>query len=878
MMTNKRVSMAVAIALGLTSTWVSIAAAQEVTPPPAEPSANEGASEELAEIVVLGRNIPRPMVETAEVAAFIDPADLERTGDGDAAAALSRVSGLSLVSSKFVYVRGLGERYSAALLNGSPLPSPEPLQRTVPLDLFPSDILANVVVQKTYSPRYPGEFGGGIIDLQTVGVPEENFLSLSVGSKANSQTTGKDGLTYFGSETDFLGFDDGTRDLPPTLGAALASGKRIAPGNFTPAEIQRIGQSLRNAEVNLIQQRNDMYPGVSLGLQGGLRSDRDFGSVGAFGVVGFENDWLTRRGIQEDAAKIGADLVALSSYKHLSTQNNVTLNGLLGFGVDLGEHDLTLTNLYVRNTTKEVRSLSGTDGLFGGDVRDDSTAWFERELFSSQLSGAHQFDSLELNWRGNYAKSSREAPYQNAVRYALVEGRYLHSTSREQNSVNFSTVDDEVLGFGADLEYTLPASGRQDTVISVGGSWLDNKRTADSRSFRFQSLDRALTLNEQLQRIDYLLSNFNIGPGYIEIRETTGGDGGANYDAGLEVTGAFLQIDAEFIPLLRSSFGARYERGRQFVEVVKSFAADPDPTQVPAREENYVLPSATLTWNFYEDMQLRFGASKTIGRPQFRELAPQVYFDTDSSRLLVGNPLLVDTEILNGDLRWEWYFEGNQYLTLGGFFKKLDKPVESLVVEQGATTRQSYVNAPEATIYGAEIDFRKTFDVAANEGFWSMHRLFTAANYTWSRSEVSAKATDVVFPPTAAGTGLPANVVIQDGTPLQGHSEHLANVQLGVEPLDSGIRATLLGTYVGERISARGRIGLPDLVQKPGLLLDFVARTSFDVYGFDTTVSLEARNLLDENFEEFQSLGSQRVEVFTYERGRSYSLGLSIKF
>ena len=126
---------------------------------------------QVDEIVVLGRYIPEPNRESSEVAAFLTSEDLERTGDSSAAEALTRVTGLSIVEGRFIYVRGLGERYSSALLNGSPLPSPEPLQRVVPLDLFPSGILDSVTVQKTYSANYPGEFGGGVIDLQTVDAP-----------------------------------------------------------------------------------------------------------------------------------------------------------------------------------------------------------------------------------------------------------------------------------------------------------------------------------------------------------------------------------------------------------------------------------------------------------------------------------------------------------------------------------------------------------------------------------------------------------------------------------------------------------------------------------------------------------------------------------
>lgn len=184
----------------------------------------------IGDIVVLGRFIPEQNRRSPEVAAFLTAEDLQRTGDGTAAEALTRVTGLSIVEGRFVYVRGLGERYSSALLNGSPLPSPEPLQRVVPLDLFPSEILAGVTVQKTYSVAYPGEFGGGVIDLTTISAPSKPFFNFKSSLGVNSETTAREGLVYFGSRTDFTGFDDGTRDVPGPLRLAFQSGRRVVAG------------------------------------------------------------------------------------------------------------------------------------------------------------------------------------------------------------------------------------------------------------------------------------------------------------------------------------------------------------------------------------------------------------------------------------------------------------------------------------------------------------------------------------------------------------------------------------------------------------------------------------------------------------------------
>ncbi|MEM9015147.1 MAG: TonB-dependent receptor plug domain-containing protein, partial [Pseudomonadota bacterium] len=203
------------------------------------------------EIIVLGRNIPNPQRSTSQIASFLSEADLERTGDSNAALALTRLSGLSVVGGKFAFVRGLGDRYSTARLNGSPLPSPEPLRRTVPLNLFPSNILSGATVQKTFSTNYPGEFGGGIIDLTTVNEQVEPYLKLKAGIGLNTVSSVKDGIYVNGGDLDWLGYDDGIRDFPDGLRAAIDNGTLIE--SLSPAEIETIGESLVNSPLSVIQ-------------------------------------------------------------------------------------------------------------------------------------------------------------------------------------------------------------------------------------------------------------------------------------------------------------------------------------------------------------------------------------------------------------------------------------------------------------------------------------------------------------------------------------------------------------------------------------------------------------------------------------------------
>ncbi len=843
------------------------------TPPRAE-----DAPTEVEDIVVRGANIPQPMRETSEVASFLSVEDLRRQGDDNAAEALTRLSGISLVGGRFVYVRGLGERYSSAMLNGSPLPSPEPLQRVVPLDLFPSNILAGTTVQKTYSVNFPGEFGGGIIDLRTLKVPNEPFFSMSASVGGNTETTFKEGITYFGSDTDRFGIDDGTRDIPKPLQAAIATGNRVTSANFTDNQLVFIGSSFVNAPLNLIQRKNQMPANFSVDFSGGTSFEIGNGTLGVLGVAGFDNSWRSRFGTQQDGFVQGGVIEPVTNYSFRSTQNDVVVNGLFSVSYDMGDNIFSWTNLFIRSTTKEARIREGVDDLAGAEVRDDYTEWFERSLLSTQLTGEHSFGEFEIDWRGAFARTERLAPYEKGIRYRLVAGEYLHNASQEQNYTRFGEVEDQIASFGIDGTYTIALSSNRDVIFSGGVFWSDNERSAIQREFRLLALNVALPIEVQRQRVDYLLADYNIGPNALMLRETTGADGAAAYDAGLQIQGFYVQADAEIIPLVRATVGLRYEEAIQSVTPRAVFAGDPVPFAPAPQENQYILPATTVTWNFYDNMQLRAGLSKTIARPQFRELAPLTYLDPDSDRLFIGNPNLIDSELINLDVRYEWYFARDQYLTLGAFYKDIENPIEAIVNDIGGTVQTTYLNAPRATLYGAEIDVKTYFEFFTDTPWFSSKRFLFSANYTYSKSALVVETGDVVFPLTVDGSSRPAVDFVNDGDPMQGQSEHLANLQFGFEDDVARSQATFLVTFASERITTRGRAGFPDLVQEPGVILDFTYRREFTVYDRDVNFGFEARNLLDEDYEEYQELGGGRVDNNRYALGRSFSVSLSTRF
>jgi outer membrane receptor protein involved in Fe transport len=292
------------------------------------------------------------------------------------------------------------------------------------------------------------------------------------------------------------------------------------------------------------------------------------------------------------------------------------------------------------------------------------------------------------------------------------------------------------------------------------------------------------------------------------------------------------------------------------------------------------LPAATVTWNFYEDMQLRLAASKTLARPQFRELAPQQYLDSEVDRTFFGNQFLTNSKLENFDVRYEYFFAKDQRLTLAGFYKKIDKPIETVAFQQGGTFFTTFANAPQATLYGGELEVQKYFDLDNLGGgaFFDSRRVVAIANYTYTKSDIKVRAGDTTIPVTSAGVPVPASNLFVDGTPLTGQSDHLLNLQFGLEDTDSLSQQTLLLTYASKRVTNRGPSGQPDLIEKPGIRLDLVLRQGFSLGGADLELKLEGRNLTNTKFEESQTLGSSKIFNNGYDIGRSFSIGLSAKF
>ena len=839
-----------------------------------------------AAIIVTGRRNANIQKAAPAVVSVLSTEDIKRTGEGDIAGALSRVTGLSVVGNGFVYVRGLGERHSSGLLNGSPLPSPEPLKRVVPLDLFPTNVVASSLVQKSYSANFPGEFGGGVINLTTQAVPKESFLSIKGGAGLNTETTGQLGYTYYGSKYDWTGFDNGSRDTPPALKAFFNSGAKV--GDVGVDQVAIISQ-IANGRNSVVQRNTDIPINWQGEITAGTSFDLGGSTLGVIATAGYKNNWRTRDILQQDASS--KDLSSTEhDFRTVSTDNHIIVNGLLGMGLEFGRNKIRWTNLYIRDTIKQARLSAGTISQTAAyKFLNQDTAWYERQLIDTQLVGEFKLGDLNVDVRGSYANSQREAPYELHYEYVSpvndtnpLYGLYYNRLDGNEGTATFafSDLNEDLWAGGIDLSYpVLPFA-----TVTAGYAYSDTQRRSDRREFRIQA-PSSMPQGISLLRPDLLLNGTLAGcavvtngacTGTYQLYENTETD--PSFGAKLRIHAGYGQVQIDVLDNVNIDLGVRYEHGEQSIYPIQVFTVPSNSGASNLLKKSYWLPTATVTWKLNPDMQLRVNASKTIARPQFRELIFQSYYDPESNTQFRGNPRLTDSQLYNAEVRYEWYFARDQRLSVAGFFKKIDKPIETFLSFSGNAITTSFANAPSANLYGAELETQKYFylDSVSDAAFFANRRIVAVANYTYTKSKLKVSDSDMVS--IYGLVDQPATNYFRDGAPLTGQSDHIANLQLGLEDTDSLSQQTILLTYASKRVTRRGLTGQPDIVSEPGIQLDFVARQGIKIGGIDTELKVEARNITGQKYKEYQDNGTNRVYYNLYKRGTSFSASWSVKF
>ena len=780
---------------------------------------------------------------------------ISRSPDGDAAAALKRVPGLSVVDGKFAYVRGLGERYSSTTLNGAPLASPMPDRKVVPLDVVPSELLESIVTAKSYSPDQPGDYAGGLVNLRTKDFPARRILSVSASSSLNTASTFEDGLRYAGGGLDFLGFDDGTRALP----ALIPTDKRVAYPIFSRSDLERFGESFGGDWGPSIQ---SLPPNTSLGLSYGDNLELFDRSFGVLGSLTYSNSFGSRTEIVERVFSKSGVADPEIDYEGQATTRSVSLGGLANLSYELTPTSrITASFLYNRLMDDEARTYEGFNLDSNADLRNHRIRFLAQTLINAQLKGEHRLGFLadaKFDWRGAWSRAQRYEPNTREVLYREADGEFLFENFVSSGSVFHQDLVDDTYSGTADLDFPFTLGrGTRTGTFSLGGFASVKRRDAFTRRFRFLvipggTLDRA----DRARDPNDLFDNQTIGDGF-ELQEATFRPD--NYDASEDVYAGYAMVDAHMTGALTAMAGVRVESAA--MEVVPRDLFDLRLAPLPSAwlQNVDVLPVANLTFRFGASMNLRLGASSTLARPQLRELAPFAFADYAGGYLTVGNPELERSRILNFDARWETFFGQGAVVAASGFYKSFDDPIEVSVLPSSELLK-TWVNGGTAVNYGVELEVRSDLAFVAPV----LASVSLNSNLTLVRSEVNTPDVIRVYVPGEGGTDLP---VVAKNRALQGQSPYVANVSLTYASRSGTSLASLLLNRFGRRIDAVGGQATPEIFEEARSQLDLVLEQR--IRG-GPKIKLSAGRLLG-NVVTFTQGGG---ELRSWNAGRTFSLSL----
>ena len=782
---------------------------------------------------------------------------ISRTPDGDAGAALRRVPGLSVVDGKYAYVRGLGERYSATTLNGSPLASPVPDKKVIPLDIIPSDLLQSIVTSKSYSPDQPGDYAGGLVQLRTRDFPANRILSFSASGGWNSTATFKDGLGYAGGSRDILGFDDGTRDLP----ASVPRDRQVSPSTFSDQELQAIGRGFQGGWGPT---NRSLPPNFGLGASFGdeidLGGDKRLGFITS---LNYSSSQSVRRDLVERVFSTSGVADPEVDYGGEIAERSVGIGGLANVTFQPRASDqIKVAAVYNRLTDDVSRVLTGFNLDSNTNQWNSRVQYLGQSLLNSQIEGEHLLGFLgdaTFNWRGAVTRATRYEPSTREVLYREFGGEFYWDDFIQSGSVFHQDMVDSGWNGGASFKLPFELSGLP-ASIGLGASTDRKDREAYTRRFRFRPQAGGMIDNDvRTLSPDELFGGDHgyIGPDGFEIRESTFRTD--NYDAAQTVDAAYIMADFEPISGFRLSGGARVERTQQDVTPRDLWDTGLEPIEGADRESTDVLPAVNATVEVTESMNIRASASRTLARAELRELAPFSFADYAGGFLVIGNPELDRTRITNFDLRWEWFASPQAVVAVSGFYKRFLDPIEVSVLPSSELIK-TWVNAEEADNYGVEVEARSDLGFLS-EGLSS---LAVNGNLTLVESDVTTGSLINVYLP---GTGATELSVVPKNRALQGQSPYVANLGL-TWATPAGASASVLFNRFGRRIDAVGGQSTPEIYEEARSQLDAVLELPL---ASGWKAKLSANRLLGNEVEFTQGGGTLR----SYDVGRSFSLSLS---
>ena len=829
--------------------------------------------ESTSELLRLQRN-------SATVVDGINAETFKKTPDSKASDVFKRISGASVQDNKFVVIRGLNDRYNFGLINGAPLPSSESDRKAFSFDIFPSNMLDNLIISKTATPDQPGEFAGGVIDISTSEPKDKDFQSIQIGGSYNMISTFKNFESYEGSKTDFLGFGQGARSLPTELPgtANYSSLNKDQKAEYAKSLTPSWTTAGRTAMPNLSLQ-------YSLGKTYKIGEKKSFGFVAAYS---YQNNNSIYSQVRREFEEQAAGVVKKMELNDTVYNNSVLNAGLLNFKFSINpKSNIYFKNMYSVSSEDKVNVRKGTREMDNDPKQFERSTnfWYtQNNLYTSQLYGKHEFEKTKFNWNVGFSNVSRQIPNLRRIvyrKYASTEEDTVEQYTAviQQNgtiataagNMFWSNSSEQIYSAKYDFSRQLDF-GVFKNELKVGAMHAYRNRDFTSRNFGFsQYKPNGSSFNSQLLLLPeaqiFNAENLGLlenGQGGFKLDEATNVDD--NYQASSFLNAGFLMLDSKIAEKLRLVGGARLESYNQvfnYIEFGSNQDRRIDTTVVD------VLPSVNLIYSMNKKMNLRGSFYQTVSRPEFRELAPFTFYNFVIDNIISGSPDLQRAKISNADLRYEFFPGAGQIISVSGFYKKFNNPIE-LINRTGTSGAPElyYTNVKGATSYGVEAEYRMNLGFLKSEDSASFLKQITLyANGSLIRSKVDLE-------------GISGS---EENRPLQGQSPYIINAGVFYTNKEGDLSLSASYNVVGQRIYIVGNIQEPSVWENGRNVIDFqIAKTFYDN---KLELKLNVKDLLAQELVFFQDLnGNQKYDLGTdnawqeVQFGQTISLSLKYNF
>ena len=764
---------------------------------------------------------------TNTVASVISAESIKRSPDRNTAEILKRTPGTSIQEGKYIVVRGLADRYNQAMLNGILLTSTEPDRKTFSFDLFPAQIIDNIIINKAFVPELPGEWAGGLIQVNTKDIPTKNFLNIQVATSYNTQSTGKDFFKDKGGKTDWYGIDDGTRSLPNGY---------TTKSNFDTSNIAfktSLGKTMSN---NWVPVKSVATPNYSFQLNGGFSSTLWGKKIGGMIGVNFAENQRIQDNLNQQNTLEANKFSMIYKYDDKKYITDINMGAIAGFSIYLNPlNKISYKAIVNVKSNNSFTQRFGNEYSRGDLMKGNEFTFAQNTFFTNQLNGEHSLSNkLKFNWYGAFNILDSYIPDQRRLLYtksATGSDPYVlnisNSLSQQSGSRIFQSLSDYIYTGGGDLTYKL----KQNT-IKAGYMIQVKDRIYDAALFaNFLPRD-----NPALRALpaDVVFAPENFGNGTDNLFGFDAIKGrNFRYMANTILNAGYLQFDNKVSEKIRMVWGLRVEDFDQLVGSVKVW----DPRHTYSKVTDY-LPGLNTTLKLNQNSNLRVTVSQTVIRPELRELSFLNIFDFELNASVQGNPNLKRTKITNTDIRYELYPGSGEVFTAGIFYKNFENAIEQIFSEgSGGASTFSYQNAKNAITYGVELEARK-----------KLNKFFT---FQANASLINSKIKD-------------ENLKLE--RQLQGQSPYLVNVGLLYDIVEKGFNATLLFNQIGERIYLVGDMqagsASPDIYEAPRALVDF--QMSKKVMKNKAEIKFTISDLLNKEQTFYQNLNTNNVK---YEKG-----------